>query len=392
MKDKVLIYGANGYTGRLLIEALKRNRDETNRQKVAGTKPSVQAQQLLNTTQRLVLAGRNAGRLAPVAQDANLPWVAVGLENKQLLDHALRDVAIVLNLAGPFIDTAEPMTKACIRTGTHYLDVAGEYQVFRRLDNFSSGARNKGVLLLPGIGFTVFASDLLSLRAANDLSAKYGTKPHFLRVALSQVPLLSRGSLRTMLDCAREGVIRRRNGILESVPVGQVERSFNFGSGNRVCTLTRLPDPYTGRYSTDIPNIEAYVEANAVTRAIYQLGAGSAFALQQSPLNTFLQRQIALWPNGPSDVERKDFRQIVVVEAEDCYRRSVSFLMDTPNSYDFTLTAVLEAVQLLIADLDAGIKPSAGFQTPAQVFGARVTVDRLPNVKPAVRSWAGATH
>lgn len=38
--------------------------------------------------------------------------------------------ALVLNCAGPFSATAEPMMQACIAAKAHYLDITGEIAVF----------------------------------------------------------------------------------------------------------------------------------------------------------------------------------------------------------------------------------------------------------------------
>ena len=335
MKDRVLIYGANGFTGQLV------------------------AREVAERGLKAVLAGRNAERLAAVARAVKLPWRVVGLTDRGPLDEALADVAVVLNLAGPFRSTAAPMVNACLRTRTHYLDIGGDIDTFRQLDNRASAAIKQGVMLMPGVGFTILASDFL----AGYVKDKLMPDAHQLRIAFSRVDFLSRGSIRTMVDSVREGVLIRRNGHLESVPVGQLERTFDFGEGERICTATRLADPLTGFMTTHVPNIEAYVEVGALDRILYQAGSTFALPLQLSPWRQLLAMQVSAWPEGPSPEDRQKMKQTIVIEAEDAYRNQVSVRFKASDCYEFsaasavTVAALVQEGQIL-----------SGFQTPANVY------------------------
>src|SRR5687768_2983531 len=109
----VLIYGSYGYTGRLIItQALAR-----------GLRP--------------VLAGRDAAAVRAQAESLRLPWRVFGLDDRSAMDTALNEVEVVLHAAGPFSRTSAPMVSACLRRGTHYLDITGEIAVFE-----AAAARN----------------------------------------------------------------------------------------------------------------------------------------------------------------------------------------------------------------------------------------------------------
>jgi short subunit dehydrogenase-like uncharacterized protein len=131
----LLIYGAYGYTGRLVVSEAR----------AAGLRP--------------VLAGRDASALAAMAGPLGLDHRATSLDDQGGLDTALEGARVVLHCAGPFVQTSRAMVDACLRRGVHYLDVTGELAVFEAIAARDAEARACGVTLLPGVGFDVVPSD-----------------------------------------------------------------------------------------------------------------------------------------------------------------------------------------------------------------------------------------
>src|SRR5262249_5328240 len=105
-------------------------------------------------------------------------------------DEALHDLAVVLNAASPFPVTVYPLVEACLRTGTHYLDI-------------------------------------------------------------------------------NEEVTIRREEVMTSVPLGALERSFDYSEGDRLSTAVSWADVFTAFLTTGIPNIEVYVEMNLLEKGVY---------------------------------------------------------------------------------------------------------------------------
>ena len=134
-----LIYGATGYTGKLTARTAKDK----------GLKP--------------ILAGRNEMKLKAVAEPLGFQHRVFDLSDRVELEAALGEVDAVLHIAGPFSATSKPMADACLRTGTHYLDITGEIDVFEALAARDMEAKKAGIMLLPGVGFDVVPSDCLAL-------------------------------------------------------------------------------------------------------------------------------------------------------------------------------------------------------------------------------------
>lgn len=96
-----MIYGASGYTGRLACEYAK--------------SPMLD----------FIIAGRSADTIAHLASALQVPHRAFNLEYPDAIDIALAGIKVLLNCAGPFARTAEPLMDGCIRNGIHQLDISG---------------------------------------------------------------------------------------------------------------------------------------------------------------------------------------------------------------------------------------------------------------------------
>ena len=333
-----MVYGATGYTGRLIAaEAVRR-----------GLAP--------------VLAGRDAARLARLARPLNLESRAVGLDDRQALVRALDGIGVVLNAAGPFAGTSGALADACLAAGVHYLDVTGEIPVFAALHARDAEARARGVLLMPGVGFIVAPSDCLAAHVAGRLPSA-----RRLRLGISGSRLVSRGSARTLASLVSEGVQVRRDGRLALLPGGGLERAFDFGRGPRPCLAVSWADVYTAALTTGIPDVEVYLEVEAWERAAF-LGSRMFAPWYRAPLGrALLEAQVRLLPEGPTAAERARSRRVLVAEAEDGRGRRVRSRLHTPEAYTFTATTAVEAA---VRALRGEARAAAGFQTPAQAYGA----------------------
>ncbi|ATA25232.1 hypothetical protein BIY26_21240 [Brenneria goodwinii] len=120
---KLMIYGATGYTGRMIVT------------------------QAMILGVPLILAGRNDAKLAALASELNLPYRSFSLSESASIDEALADVAILLNCVGPFMRTADTLMKVAIRKKIHYLDIAAELDSYRLAESLDRDARAAGVML-----------------------------------------------------------------------------------------------------------------------------------------------------------------------------------------------------------------------------------------------------
>jgi short subunit dehydrogenase-like uncharacterized protein len=334
-RTPLLIYGSTGFTGRLVA---RRARD-------AGLHP--------------VLAGRDAERLRGQAAALGLAWRAVALDARARLAAALSDIAVVINAAGPFAETARPLVEACLDAGCHYLDVSGELPTFEAAWQQGRRAAERGVMLMPGVGWAVVASDCAAARAAALVP-----QAAYLRLALSTSTAFSRGSLVSALGLISSRVAIRRNGRLIAIPAGRLEREFDFGTGPRRTAAISWPDVCTAYLTTGVPNIEVYAQTDAWIHAAVQIGAPFAEILSLPLSQSWLHLCAGLLPEGPTDAARRLVRHVLVVEAEDGWRRRRQVRVETVDGYAFTAAAATEIAGRV---LRGEFRP--GFQTPARVYG-----------------------
>lgn len=336
-----LIYGATGYTG-----------DLTARMAVdLGMKPT--------------LAGRNREKVERLATELGLPWLAFGLDDGAAIRHALRDMPVVLNCAGPFSQTYRPVADACLHTGTHYLDITGEMFEHEELAARDAEAKQAGVMLLPSAGYDVVPSDCLALHTARRLP----TATH-LTLAFTQVGGFSRGTMITSVEMVSRAGLVRKDGKLTPIPPGSKARTVDFGSGPTHVVSIPWGDLATAYHSTGIPNIETYIGLPPAAQSVLK-GADKISSLAASSLGQrVLKRLVGLMPEGPSETARaKGYALLWCEVTDDAGNKAVS-RMRTPHAYTLTAAASLDIVRRA---LDGDVHP--GYQTPASAYGPDLVME-----------------
>ncbi|MEJ7808315.1 MAG: saccharopine dehydrogenase NADP-binding domain-containing protein, partial [Telluria sp.] len=93
----------------------------------------------------------------------DVPAIAATITDPGSLDRAFAGCAVVINCAGPFLDTAAPIVEAALRANASYLDVTAEQPSASWLfTNYDRRARDAGVAIIPAAGFYGGLADLLA--------------------------------------------------------------------------------------------------------------------------------------------------------------------------------------------------------------------------------------
>jgi short subunit dehydrogenase-like uncharacterized protein len=307
-----------------------------------------------------ILAGRSVEKLEAQISETHLEGLAFDLNNSSALDAALKDVVLVLNMAGPYRHTYKPVLEACLRTGTHYLDITGEISVYQGLAANDTKARQRGVMLLPGVGFDVVPTDCLALYLKQRL-------PSATQLTLALCPHgpggLPPGTAKTVLDSLPGGAtLVRRDGRITSAPWGKTRR-IDFGRGPVEVTRMTWGDIFTAYYSTGIPNIEDYNRLSEINRRMLGMFQYTRPLFRLSVLRNLIFR---LMPVGSTPEQRARSSMSAWGEVQDDQGGIASARLHGPEgSVIWTSMAALNAVQRVLS----GDAPP-GFQTPAKAYGA----------------------
>jgi short subunit dehydrogenase-like uncharacterized protein len=340
-----MIYGANGYTGRLIVAAALER----------GLTP--------------VLAGRDARAVAGLARPAGLETRAFGLQRAEDVRAALEGIGLVLHCAGPFSATCAPMLEGCLAAGAHYLDITGEIDVFAHCHAQDGRARARGVVVLPGAGFDVVPTDCVAALLKEALPDAVA-----LVLAFEAGGGVSRGTTRTSIEGLAKGGRVRRDGRLVEVPLAWKTRTFERHGKPRLAMTIPWGDVYTAHVTTGIPDVEVYMAVPpAAVAAVRRLRLVRPL-LRLGPVQRFLQARADRRPPGPDAALRSASGCHVWGEARNGAGREAKLELDTPNGYALTASAALGIVERLLRERVAG-----GFYTPSRLMGARYVLG-LPGV------------
>jgi saccharopine dehydrogenase (NAD+, L-lysine-forming) len=322
-----LLYGATGYTGRLVAR----------RAVAMGLRP--------------VLAGRSAAKVLPLAAELGLEHRVFGLGDAAAIRRGLAGVESVAHCAGPFARTALPMARACVESGTHYLDITGEIDVFEALHALGGRAAAAGVTLLPGAGFDVVPTDCVAALLAARLPD--ATQ---LDLAFRTAGGASPGTVRTAVESAADGGRIRSGGEIRTVPFGSRQVRAAFPSGVRTAVSVPWGDVSTAYHSTGIPDVTTYTVLPPAALAAVR-------ALRLGPLRRTVGGAVGRLVRGPGERSLDGAGCEVWGRARDAAGNTVSATLTGPNPYRLTVDAVLRIVRRL-PDLPPG------FQTPSRALGA----------------------
>jgi short subunit dehydrogenase-like uncharacterized protein len=331
-----LIYGANGYTGKLIVEQAVKN----------GLKP--------------VIGGRTEAKLKPLAQQYGLEYLVFGLDARDELANQLRRFQLVLNCAGPFSRTARKMVEACLESGTHYLDITGEIEVFELVKSYHKKAAEKNIILMPGVGFDVVPTDCMAKYLHSQLPDATHLELAFMGVGGS----ISHGTLSTIIEnLGKPGAIRE-NGKIVLQPSGQEGRDIDFGIRKQFAMSIPWGDVSTAFHTTGIPNIKVFT--GIPKNNFYMLKLQPLFnpLLKGGLVKKWLQGYVDKNISGPTPAQLEKGRAYVWGKVTNAKGQTIEARLECPETYLLTAKMAVMIVQKILAG-----KPDGGYHTPAGMFG-----------------------
>jgi short subunit dehydrogenase-like uncharacterized protein len=348
MAGRLLVYGAGGFTGELIVREAARR----------GLAP--------------ILAGRRAESIEPLARELGLETRIAPLDDPAALARVLDGAGVVLHAAGPFVRTSRPMVDACLAAKVSYLDITGEIAVFEAIFRRDAEAKAAGVALVPGVGFDVVPSDAL----ADELHRALPEASR-LELAFASTPgaSWSRGTLATAIEGLPAVGWERRGGRLVPAPPLAVTREIDFpGLGRRLVLQIPWGDLATAFRTTGVPEIATFAALPRATIRWARRARPFLPVLGLGPVKRLLQRIVRARVRGPGP-EAAAARVHLWGRATAPSGAAVERALSVPEAYAFTASSAVEAARRALA---GGAAPGAW--TPTTAFG-RELLDALPGVR-----------
>ncbi|XP_075212041.1 saccharopine dehydrogenase-like oxidoreductase [Lycorma delicatula] len=149
-KLDIIVFGATGFTGRQAVETLIKLGQEY------GIKWGV--------------SGRNESKLVTMLKEISdkrgtditkIPKFVADVGDEKSLEEMASHAVALVNCCGPYRFYGEPVVKACIKVGTHQIDVSGEPQFMETMQlNYHKEAEEKGVYIISACGFDSLVAEL----------------------------------------------------------------------------------------------------------------------------------------------------------------------------------------------------------------------------------------
>jgi short subunit dehydrogenase-like uncharacterized protein len=340
----IALYGATGYTGRLV------------------------AAELATAKADLILSGRNRRKLDSLAEtlDGNPTVQTAALDDEVALRSLLSDCAAVIDCAGPFIRYGEPVLRAAVETGTHYLDTTGEQPYMRMaFERYGPKAEAAEVAVIPAMGFDYVPGDMLASLTARGMGELDEIALSYAWVGFQP----SHGTARSALEILSGEDVEWRNlkwqpssgglgrGSFEfPEPIGR-QRMIRYPSGEQIT----VPRHVSTRGVRTTMNAAAFAPPQ-MAAGVQVLGRPLGLALR-TPLKRLVGAAISRLPEGPTPDQRAAMRFTIVCDATRGEERSRGVLSGRDV---YGLTAAVVSKGALIA---AGRGFSArGALAPSQAF------------------------
>ena len=157
----VIIYGSTGYTGRLVAEYMAQQYG------TSGDAP------------KWAMAGRNLEKLEEVRDligaPKETPLVVADSDDPASIDMMASRTRVVLTTVGPYQLYGDEVVAACVRHGTHYVDLCGEPGWMRAMiDEHQKAAEESGAQICFSCGFDSIPFDLGVWMLQQEMKKRYG--------------------------------------------------------------------------------------------------------------------------------------------------------------------------------------------------------------------------
>ena len=257
----VVLYGASGFVGRQTVDYFAKSKAVT----ASGL--------------TWALAGRSASKLEAVRRASGALQAGVVVaeaHDAAAMDLLARNARVVLSTAGPFALYGSELVAACVRHGTHYVDITGETPWVKGLiDQHHLAAQKRGARIIPFCGFDSIPSDLSAHLANGAMLEQHGEACVGTKVAYSIRGGFNGGTLASLFNMLASGQL-----------AAMADPFLLNPGGTRPANPDAHGDPLVPRHDADFgawlaPFMMSTINTRVVRRSAALLGYAEGYAYQE---------------------------------------------------------------------------------------------------------------
>ena len=355
MPGRIVLFGATGYTGRLVAEAMVER----------GLKP--------------VLAARSAERLRELAGElgSGLETATADVADPPSVTALVETGDVLVSTVGPFVRWGAPAAAAASEVGAHYIDSTGEPPFIREVfERYGAAAEQSGCGMLTAFGYDWVPGNLagaLALSRAGEAATRVDTG-YFL----SGGGAPSGGTKASLAGVMNAPSFVFRDGRVQSERGARRTRSFRIGSKARAGISVGSSEHFAlPRMAPQLTEVNSYLGwFGSGSKAIQVLSAGTSLGMKVPGANRLWEaatgRLVKGSSGGPDAAARSRSRSHIVAIAYNAAGRELSEVHVTGGDpYTFTGKVIAWGAEQAAAGRLLGV----GALGPADAFGLEALVD-----------------
>jgi short subunit dehydrogenase-like uncharacterized protein len=349
---RIVLFGATGYTGRLVAAALVDR----------GARP--------------VLAGRNADTLRELSDElgGGYETQTADIGEPSSVRALVEKGDVLVSTVGPFKKYGEAAVEAAIDAGAHYIDSTGEPPFIRRVfDDWGPRAQGAGSGLLTAFGYDYVPGNLagaLALEEAGELATKVAVG-YFMSGGGSDLrSSMSGGTAASAAGVVLERGFAFRDGKVVGERPAKRVRSFDWSGKSLTAMSLGASEHYAlPRLHPNLREVDAYLGwFGPASRPLQLLSLVGEVPGVTAMFGAVLGRVTKGSSGGPDAEARSKSGSRIVAEASDAEGNVLArVLMRGPNGYTFTGDIMAWGAQLAAQN---GLE-GTGALGPVDGFGLR---------------------
>jgi short subunit dehydrogenase-like uncharacterized protein len=351
MAGRTVLFGATGYTGRLVAEAMVER----------GVKP--------------VLAARSRDKLEALADElgGGLETAVADVSDPPSVSALVERGDVLVTTVGPFARWGAPAAAAATTAGAHYLDSTGESTFIREVfERYGPAAESTGAAMLTAFGYDWVPGNLagaLALRKAGDDAVRIDVG-YFITGRSSA----SGGTQATMATSLGDPAFALRDGRVQPERTAKRVRGFQVGSKRRDAVSVGSSEHFTlPRIAPQLREVNTYLGwFGPLSRPMQAVSLGASLPGASRLLKLAGERFVKGSSGGPDAEARKRSGSHIVAIAYDGAGRELAEVHVTGvDGYTFTGRVLAWGAQLAA---EGGLQ-GTGALGPVDAFGLVALTD-----------------